>query len=854
MNNEQNSDQHTPVMRQYLRIKSEHPDTLVFYRMGDFYELFFDDAKKISRLVDLTLTSRGTSGGVLIPMAGIPYHTVDSYLARLLKLGESVAICEQLGDPATSKGPVERKVVRIVTPGTVTDENLLVDQFDTLLVAIHRNGSLYGLASLDLSGGRFAVQQVESQERLFGELERLKPSELLISETEPFSSALSGFSGVTRRPPWHFDSESATRLLARQFGTLDLTGFGCESMPVAIAAAGCLLQYVRDTHQGPIPHIRAIRVEQSEESIIIDAASRRNLELDTHPSGKAAFTLFGVIDKTVTTMGSRLLRRWMNRPLRDRKVLNDRYDSIEALLNSRLARSCQDFLRKIGDIERISTRIALRTARPRDLEVLRRSLEVLPEVVSILSGIDAPLLTALRNNIGGHPDLVALLRRAIVENPPLLIRDGGVIAPGYDADLDELRNISQHADRYLAELEIRERERTGIAILKVQYNRVHGYYIEAPRSQAKKIPADYTRRQTLKNVERYSTEELKTFEDKILSAREKALAHEKLLYAGLLDNLADSVPALQTCAAAVAEIDCLAGFSEGAEQMDLVRPGLSEEPGIAISEGRHPVIAQISESPFVPNDLMVSDKRRMLIITGPNMGGKSTYMRQAALIVMLAHIGSFVPARSAEIGPIDRIFTRIGASDDIATGRSTFMVEMSETATILNNASEHSLILMDEIGRGTSTFDGLSLAWAAAEYLARRVRAFTLFATHYFELTSLADEYPEIHNVHLDAVEHGDSIIFLHALKDGSVNQSYGLQVAALAGVPSAVIECAKMKLQALETKTVQELQIRSDTRQLDLFTSPQAHPAVSLLQHMNPDAVSPRQALELLYRLKSLV
>ncbi|MCI0667464.1 MAG: DNA mismatch repair protein MutS [Methylococcaceae bacterium] len=854
MNDEQVFDQHTPVMRQYLRIKAEHPDTLLFYRMGDFYELFFDDAKKISRLVDLTLTSRGTSAGSPIPMAGIPWHTVDGYLARLLKLGESVAICEQIGDPATAKGPVERKVVRIVTPGTLTDENLLDDRFDNLLVAIHRNGSYYGLASLDLSGGRFALQQVESQERLFGELERLKPAELLISETEPLSSPLAGFIGVTRRPPWHFDAESAARLLARQFETLDLKGFGCESMPVAIGAAGCLLQYVRDTHQGPIPHIQGVRVEQSDESIIIDAASRRNLELDSHPSGKTAITLFGVIDKTVTAMGGRMLRRWINRPLRDRNVLNDRYDCIEALMNSRITRSGQDCLRKIGDIERISTRIALGSARPRDLEVLRRSLEALPEVISILSGNEAPLLTALRNNLAAHPDLAALLRRAIVENPPLLIRDGGVIAPGYDADLDALRNISQHADRYLADLEIRERERTGIALLKVQYNRVHGYYIEAPRSQSKKIPADYTRKQTLKNVERYSTEELKAFEDKVLSAREKALAHEKSLYAGLLDQLADSVSALQSSAASIAEIDCLLGFSEGAEKMDLVRPRLSEQSGIAISEGRHPVIAQISESPFVPNDLMLSGERRMLIITGPNMGGKSTYMRQAALIIVMAHIGCFVPARSAEIGPIDRIFTRIGAADDIATGRSTFMVEMSETATILNNATEHSLILMDELGRGTSTFDGMSLAWASAAYLVRRTRAFTLFATHYFELTALADEHPEIHNVHLDAVEHGDSIIFLHALRDGPANQSYGLQVAALAGVPAAVIENAKTKLQSLETKTVQELQTRSDTRQADLFASPEAHPAVSLLEHLDPDAVSPRQALELLYRLKSLV
>ncbi len=842
------------MMRQYLRIKSKHPETLVFYRMGDFYELFYEDAKKVSTLVDLTLTSRGTSAGSPIPMAGIPYHTIDTYLARLLKLGESVAICEQIGDPATTKGPLERKVVRIVTPGTVTDENLLEDKSDNVLMAIHHNGSCYGLASLDLAGGRFALHQVEGTDQLFSELERLKPSELLICENEPVSSPLAGFPGTTRRPPWHFDTETAATLLARQFGTMDLRGFGCDSMEIAIGAAGGLLQYVLDTHQGPIPHIQGIRVEHADESIMIDAASRRNLELDIHPSGKTALTLFGVIDKTVNAMGSRMLRRWLNRPIRDRTRLNERYNCIEALLDLRIFRSCQDIIRKIGDIERISTRIALRSARPRDLEVLRRSLEALPELDATLSGTDAPLLKTLRETIAGYPDLVALLRGAIVENPPFLIRDGGVIANGYDADLDELRNMSQHADQYLAELEHRERERTGIAILKVQYNRVHGYYIEAPRSQSGKIPADYTRKQTLKNVERYLTAELQSFEDKVLSARERALSHEKVLYAGLLDGLAESVPELQKCAAAIAEIDCLVAFTEGVEKRDLVRPLLSAESGIQISEGRHPVIDQLSESPFVANDLVLSDERRMLIITGPNMGGKSTYMRQAALLVLMAHIGSFVPARSAQIGPVDRIFTRIGASDDIATGRSTFMVEMSETATILNNATEHSLILMDEIGRGTSTFDGLSLAWASAEFLSRQVRAFTLFATHYFELTALADDDPAIHNVHLDAIEHGDSIIFLHSLKDGPANQSYGLQVAALAGVPMPVIENAKIKLRALETKSIQEPQTRAEKRQLDLFISPRAHPALNLLEHTDPDRLSPRQALELLYRLKSFV
>ncbi|MGR9105491.1 MAG: DNA mismatch repair protein MutS [Gammaproteobacteria bacterium] len=855
MKEEQNSDQHTPVMRQFLRIKSEHPDTLLFYRMGDFYELFYEDAEKASRLVDITLTSRGASAGKPIPMAGIPYHTVDTYLARLLKLGQSVAICEQIGDPGAAKGPVERKVVRIVTPGTVTDENLLDDKVDNVLVAIHRKDHHVGFASVDLSGGRFAIQQMETLERLFGELERLKPAEILISDDEGLASPLAELPGITRRPPWHFDPESAATRLASQFGTRDLSGFGCESMHLAIGAAGCLLQYVRDTHQGPIPHLRGLRVEQESESILIDAASRRNLELDSHPSGKIALTLFAVIDKTLTAMGSRMLRRWINRPLRDRNRLNQRYEGVEALLQQRMTPACQHELRKIGDIERISARIALRSARPRDLDVLRRSLEALPGLLMSLSGAESDYLRRLLETIGTHPDLLALLRRAVVENPPVLIRDGGVIAPGYDATLDELRNISQHADQFLADLETRERERTGIANLKVQYNRVHGYFIEAPRSQSNRIPSDYRRKQTLKTAERYSTDELSSFEHKVLSAREKALAHEKALYGLLLDELAESVPALQTCAAAIAEVDCLLAFSEQADKTDWVRPHLAEEPGIHICEGRHPVIAEISETPFVANDLELSDERRMLIITGPNMGGKSTYMRQAALIVLLAHIGSFVPARSAVIGPVDRIFTRIGASDDIATGRSTFMVEMSETATILNNASDISLILMDEIGRGTSTFDGLSLAWACAEYLVRNVKSFTLFATHYFELTALADDHPEIYNVHLDAVEHGDSVIFLHALKDGPANQSYGLQVAALAGVPGSVIASAKRKLQSLEQRTVQEQQnTRADHRQADLFTSPEAHPAVILIEHTEPDDLSPRAALDLIYRLKSLV
>ncbi len=845
---------HTPMMQQYLRIKADHPETLLFYRMGDFYELFFDDARKASQLIDLTLTSRGESAGIRVPMAGIPYHAAEGYLAKLLRLGESVAICEQIGDPATSKGPVERKVVRIVTPGTVTDEALLEDHKENLLVAVRSSQNRFAIASLELSSGRFIVQQVDSTEQLLSELERLDPAELLISEEWTAPVRLKNCRGVSRRPVWHFDPESGRELLIRQFRTQDLKGFGCEEMPDAIAAAACLLHYVKETQQSALPHIQYIRVESGEETIMLDAASRRNLELDSHPSGRTELTLFGVLDRTATAMGSRMLRRWIHRPLRDRQRLNERYLSIEALLAEHMHEPLQNILREVGDIERITSRIALKSARPRDLIVLRHTLSVLPALQQGLSLCTTPLLMRLGQQIGEHPELVDLLQRAVVDQPPVLIRDGGVIADGYDAELDELRHISRNADQFLVDMETKEREQTGIANLKVRYNRVHGYYIEAPRAQADKTPAHYTRKQTLKNVERYITAELKAFEDKVLSAREQALAYEKALYDALLDQLGDSIQILQTCASALAELDVLATFAERAETLRMTAPRLQTEPGIHITEGRHLVVEQVSDNPFVPNDLELSTNRRTLLITGPNMGGKSTYMRQAALIVLLAHLGSFIPAKSAEIGPIDRIFTRIGASDDLAGGRSTFMVEMSETANILHNATENSLVLMDEIGRGTSTFDGLSLAWACAQYLVREVKAFTLFATHYYELTTLSEEHPEIHNVHLDAIEHGDSIVFLHALKAGPANQSYGLQVAALAGIPRTVIEQARRKLEALENKALLDQDKTGEPVQLDLFTAPELHPAVALLEEIEPDQTTPRQALDLLFKLKTLV
>lgn len=847
--------QHTPMMQQYLRIKTEYPDKLLFYRMGDFYELFFEDARKASQLIDLTLTSRGKSAGSPIPMAGLPYHAVEGYLAKLLRQGESVAICEQVGDPATSKGPVDRKVVRIVTPGTITDEALLDERQENLLVAIMQSGKLFGIANLELSSGRFVLQEVDTEEQLFSEIERLNPAELLFNEDWKLPASLADRNGLCPRPYWHFEFEVNLQMLLRQFGTADLKGFGCASMYAAISAAGCLLQYVKDTQRSSLPHIQSIRVESGNDCVILDTATRRNLEIDRHPSGRMDFTLFGVLDRTATAMGSRLLRRMLHRPIRDHRRLEQCHQSIATLIENNTYQQLHQLLRQIADIERITTRIALKSARSRDLVLLRQSLGVLPELNKVEKESDDPLLCKLFSNIGEHPEIHALIQKAIVENPPLLIRDGGVIAQDYDQELDELRALSQNADKFLADMEQREREQTGIATLKVSYNRIHGFYLEAPRSQADKIPEHYTRRQTLKYVERYINPELKAFEQKVLTAREKALSHEKALFEALLITLGSYVSLLQTCAGALAKLDVLVNFAERAESLNLSRPVFPNHPGINIVNGRHPVVERVSNETFVPNDLNLSSEHRMLIITGPNMGGKSTYMRQTALIVLMAHVGCFVPAKVAEIGEIDRIFTRIGASDDLASGRSTFMVEMSETANILNNASENSLVLMDEIGRGTNTFDGLSLAWACAECLALEIKAYTLFATHYFELTTLADDGIGIQNVHLDAIEHGDKIVFLHAVKSGPANQSYGLQVAALAGVPPETIMQAKNKLAALENNA-HNLQptIDGEHIQLDLFTPPNFHPALDLIEKTNPEDISPRQALDILFELKALL
>ncbi|MFZ5635294.1 MAG: DNA mismatch repair protein MutS [Pseudomonadota bacterium] len=848
-------------MRQFFAAKAEHPDVLLFFRMGDFYELFYDDARKAARLLDITLTQRGSSAGQPIPMAGVPVHAYEGYLARLVALGESVAICEQIGDPALAKGLVERKVVRIVTPGTVTDEALLQDRRDTLLMAVARGKSGYGLAWADLAGGRFLVNEVGNEDMLEAELARLDPAELLIADEDGWGHGIAGRGGVRRRAPWLFDADSGRRQLLRFFDVHDLSGFGIDDKPLAIAAAGALLGYVEETQKQRLPHLTAIRVETSDGAIAMNAATRRHLELDTRVDGDTRNTLLGVLDSTITPMGGRLLRRWLHRPLRDRAVVSERHDAVARLIDARADATVRDAFRGLGDIERILSRVALRSARPRDLSTLRDALLLLPDVREALAGIDSPRLQTLVAELGEHDAQAAWLARAIVQQPPVLARDGGVIADGYDDELDELRRLSTHADRFLIDLETRERESSGIPTLKVGYNRVHGYYIEISKGQADKAPVHYTRRQTLTGAERYITEELKAFEDKVLSARERSLSREKLLYERILDELNVHLEPLKRCAAALSELDVLACFAERARELDWSRPALVDEPVLRIERGRHPVVEAVREDPFEPNDLDLHADRRMLVITGPNMGGKSTYMRQNALIALLAHIGSFVPATKAELGPIDRILTRIGAGDDLARGQSTFMVEMSETSYILHHATARSLVLMDEIGRGTSTYDGLALAEACARHLADVNRCYTLFATHYFELTALAQPGSGVANVHLDAVEHhdksgGDTLVFMHAVKDGPADRSFGLQVAALAGLPKTVVREARGRLAELEQRRndpapVLTPQTLDAPQQFGLFAPKSA--ALDALAAIDPDELTPKQALEALYRLKAL-
>lgn len=849
---------HTPLMQQYFAIKAQHAETLVLFRMGDFYELFYDDARKASRLLNITLTKRGESGGQPVVMAGVPHHQLENYLARLIRLGESAVIVEQVGDVGVDKGPVRREVARIVTPGTATEEALLDPRTQTLLAAACFVGGRYGLAWLELSSGRFSVLESTNEGDWLAELHRLHASELLVPE-----DALLPLAGLSprNRPIWHFDPSSARRLLIEQFATRDLRGYGAEDLNAALGAAGALLQYVQETQKAQVAHISGLRVETIDEALTLDPATRRNLEIEYSLSGSHEHTLAGVLDHCVTAMGSRQLRRWLSRPLRDRGQIGARHDAVALLLDGAAYRALRDSLKPVADIERILARIALRSARPRDLTGLAQSLGALPTVAGQVEALETPLLQRLRQDLGEYGELAAHLLGALADEPPVLARDGGVFRDGFDATLDELRNLSSNADGYLLDLESRERARSGIETLKVGYNRVQGYFIEIGKSHSARVPVDYTRRQTLTNAERYITEELKRYEEQVLGARDRALAREKQLYDELLDALAAQLQPLQKMAAALAELDTLACYAERAEALRWHRPTLTDAPGLEISAGRHPVVeATLDGGAFVPNNLQLDNERRLLIITGPNMGGKSTYMRQTALIVLLAYAGSYVPADSAQLGPIDRIFTRIGAADDLARAQSTFMVEMSETANILHNATRASLVLMDEVGRGTSTYDGLALARASAEHLAAHSGALTLFATHYFELTALAAELPGVANVHLDAVEYNqggsEQLVFLHRVQDGPANRSYGLQVAALAGVPATVVTRARAILHELERgPALPAITPKANTKisapQLSLFAAPES-PALKLLDAIDPDALTPREALECLYRLKT--
>ena len=846
----------TPVIAQYLRIKADHPHTLLFYRMGDFYELFFDDARSASKLLDIALTTRGQSGGAPIPMAGVPAHSIESYLAKLVRKGESAAICEQIGDPAMSRGPVERQVTRIITPGTLTDEYLLNDRTDNLLAAAHCAAGRWGIAGLELSSGRFTCAETDDAEGAQAELERLGPAEVLVSEDTPALASLREHPALRRIPPWHFDPVSARRILIEQFATHDLSPFEIEDHPLAIGAAGALIVYARETQCGSLPHVATVRFERHDDTLILDAVTRRNLEITHALSGDDSATLAAVMDHAATAMGSRLLRRWLTRPIRSHEELAKRLHAIGALIEGGAHEGMHKLLTDVGDIERILSRIGLGTARPRDLAQLRNALHTVPRLREAAADTDSPRIRELTGASREFPEIAALLDRAVVETPPVLIRDGGVLATGYDTELDELRSLSTDADAFLEALEARERERTGATNLRVGYNRVHGYYIELTKIQSARAPPDYVRRQTLKGAERYITPELKQFEDRVLGARERALMREKMLYDALVAQLGEELAGLQLCAQAIAELDVLCNFAERAESLDYQAPRLDDEPGIHIEGGRHPVVENISEQPFIPNDIDLDESRRMLVVTGPNMGGKSTLMRQCALIVVLAHAGSFVPAASARIGPIDRIFTRIGAGDDLAGGHSTFMVEMTEMARILNNATPRSLVLVDEIGRGTSTYDGLALAWACARELAHQTRSFTLFATHYFELTELSHYAGGVANIHLDAIEHDERIIFMHRAKDGPANRSYGIQVAALAGIPSEVITRAREILDTLENHSRVSL-TEPPSAQLGLFnTSPPAPEDAKIMEALDaidPDSLTPREALDALYRLKAL-
>lgn len=834
---------HTPMIQQYLKIKSDYSDVLLFYRMGDFYELFFEDARRAATLLDLTLTHRGQSSGKPVPMAGVPYHAVDNYLARLIKKGESVAICEQTGDPSQSKGPVERQVTRVITPGTVTDEALLNAKSDTILLAIHQAKKQFGLAWTDLSAGRFHILQVPDKMALQAEIARLNPAEILVQTPDCLNQS-TDHQAIKIRPAWEFDPARAQDLLCRQFGTSHLESFGAKEYPLAIPAAGCLFAYLNLTQKQACPHLNTITLENNQHYLQLDGATLKHLEVFETSQKNHNDSLFALLDKTASAMGSRLLRRWLSKPLQHHGLIQQRQKAIEEMLYHQQPPLLHPLLQQTADVERISSRIALKSARPRDLTQLRETLHLLPQCRKALSLNKTDLCLKLHKQLAPRPDLYDLLSKALIENPPMLIRDGGVIAEGFDETLDELRKFSDHASDQLLELEQDEKTRSGLSSLKFGYNRIHGYYIEIPRSQSDNVPDYYQRKQTLKHVERYITPELKGFEDKVLSAQSQALSREKWLYEHLLDEIHTHLPALREIAQALAELDVLSTLAERANTLNWCCPELVNQPGIHIEGGRHPVIERLIQEAFIPNALQVSPEEPMLLITGPNMGGKSTYMRQNALIILLAYTGSYVPATSARIGPIDRIFTRIGASDDLASGRSTFMVEMTETAHILRQATAQSFVLIDEIGRGTSTYDGIALAHACAAWLATQIKAYTLFATHYFELTRLPETHPGIRNVHLQAALTEQGIAFLYQVHHGAANRSYGLEVAALAGIPDEVLKLACQQLKQQEDKCLPPV---TDTKHA--HHSPIHH----ALAQADLDALSPKAALDFIYQLKAL-
>lgn len=835
---------HTPMMQQYLRIKSDYPDMLLFYRMGDFYELFFDDAKRASQLLDLTLTHRGQSADKPIPMAGVPHHAVENYLARLLKKGESVAICEQIGDPSTSKGPVERQVTRIITPGTVTDETLMDARKDNILFAIHYQKQKIGIAWVDLSGGRFHLQELSEEHQLNAELVRLQPAEILLQESSRLSSLCSHFP-VKFRPGWEFTTNSAHKLLCEQFAVTNLSAFGEQDYPTALVAAGALLGYLKTTQKQSLPHLTSLTLEQSEDYLQLDASTQKHLELFENLQGGAEHCLLSVLDKTACAMGSRLLKRWLGRPLKQHQIIQTRQQAIKEIISFQQDVALHQLIKQCADVERIVSRVALKSARPRDLISLLQTLMLLPEINNVLQKNKTFLIGEIKNQISPLPPLQQLLETAIIDNPPMLVRDGGVIAPGFDEELDELRNLSNNAQETLASLEQEEKNRTGLSTLKLGYNSVQGFYIELSKAQAENAPLNYQRKQTLKNVERYITPELKLFEDKVLSAQAKALAREKWLYDNLLEEIQQYIPKLSDLARSLAQLDVLVTFAERAQILNWNCPKLVIEPGIMIQDGRHPVIEPLLQERFIANDLKLKPNQNMLLITGPNMGGKSTYMRQTALIVLLAHIGSFVPASEAVLGPLDRVFTRIGASDDLSSGRSTFMVEMTETAQILRQATSNSLVLIDEIGRGTSTYDGMALAYASCAFLASKIKAYTLFSTHYLELTQLQQELSCIRNVHLQASLDSGQIVFLYRVEEGSANRSYGLEVAELAGIPTEVLKLAHQHLNRMQnTKTpINQTQI----------TKPPVSPILTELEKIDPDRLTAREALDLIYKLKRM-